>query len=75
MMPAKQLPLLPQSHRCRAVCGCRSADGLRYRHYESDVRLFEQFTEQTGIEVEVVKSKAGALLERLRAEGMIPPMC
>lgn len=40
-----------------------------YRHYESDVALFNQFTEQTGIEVEVVKSKAGALLERLKAEG------
>ena len=65
--------LLPQSHRCRAVCGCRSADGLYYRHYESDVRLFEQFTEQTGIEVEVVKSKADALLERLKAEGASSP--
>ena len=40
-----------------------------YRHYESDVLLFEKFTEQTGIEIEVVKSKAGALLERLKAEG------
>lgn len=40
-----------------------------YRHYETDVLLFEQFTAQTGIEVKVVKSKAGALLERLKAEG------
>ena len=40
-----------------------------YRHYESDVALFKKFTQQTGIEVKVVKSKAGALLERLKAEG------
>ena len=40
-----------------------------YRHYESDDALFAKFTEQTGIDVEVVKSKAGALVERLLAEG------
>lgn len=40
-----------------------------YRHYSSDDALFAKFTEETGIQVEVVKSKAGALLERLTAEG------
>ena len=40
-----------------------------FRHYESDQELFEAFEQETGIEVEVVKSKAGALLERLKAEG------
>ena len=52
-------------------CSASLADTLTiysYRHYESDVLLFNKFTEQTGIEVEVVKSKAGALLERLKAE-------
>lgn len=44
-----------------------------YRHYESDDTLFKQFTEKTGIEVEVVKSKAGAILERLKAEGTETP--
>ena len=29
-----------------------------YRHYESDQRLFELFTEKTGISVKVVKAKA-----------------
>jgi|TARA_B110000967_G_scaffold70902_1_gene73374 iron(III) transport system substrate-binding protein len=53
-------------------CSASLADALTiysYRHYESDVLLFDKFTEQTGIEVKVVKSKAGALLERLKAEG------
>ncbi|MEO0795703.1 MAG: Fe(3+) ABC transporter substrate-binding protein [Verrucomicrobiota bacterium] len=40
-----------------------------FRHYPADDALFEKFTEQTGIPVEVVKAKAGALLERLEAEG------
>lgn len=59
-----------------ACCSALAADVLTvysYRHYESDAKLFKQFTEQTGIEVEVVKSKAGALLERLKAEGEKSP--
>lgn len=40
-----------------------------YRHYESDTELYKKFTEQTGIKVEVVKSKADALFERLKSEG------
>lgn len=44
-----------------------------YRHYESDDALFQRFTELTGIEVEVIKSKAGALVERLNAEGATTP--
>ena len=40
-----------------------------YRHYQSDDTLFQKFAAQTGIKVQVVKSKAGALLERLIAEG------
>lgn len=55
-----------------AFCSVSLADTLTiysYRHYESDVLLYEKFTKQTGIKVEVVKSKAGALLERLKAEG------
>jgi iron(III) transport system substrate-binding protein len=57
-------------------CSSSLADGLTiysYRHYESDELLFQKFTEKTGIEVNVVKSKAGALLERLKAEGEQTP--
>ncbi|MGC6423972.1 MAG: Fe(3+) ABC transporter substrate-binding protein [Lentimonas sp.] len=44
-----------------------------YRHYESDQALFDKFTAETGIELEIVKSKADALLERLKAEGAKSP--
>jgi len=40
-----------------------------YRHYEADTELYKQFTEDTGIKVNVVKSKADALIERLKTEG------
>lgn len=40
-----------------------------HRHYPSDQEVFDQFTEQTGVEVKVVKAKADELIERLKAEG------
>jgi iron(III) transport system substrate-binding protein len=40
-----------------------------HRHYESDERLYERFTEKTGIEVNVVQAGADQLIQRLKAEG------
>ena len=40
-----------------------------HRHYESDQELFQRFTDETGIEVKVVKASADELVERLKAEG------
>ncbi|MGE7872557.1 Fe(3+) ABC transporter substrate-binding protein [Bacillus paramycoides] len=39
------------------------------RHYESDDKLFESFTADTGVKVNVVKGKAEELIERLKREG------
>lgn len=39
------------------------------RHYEADTKLFEDFTEKTGIKVNVVSDKAETLIERLKREG------
>ncbi|OLN22873.1 Fe(3+) ABC transporter substrate-binding protein [Domibacillus antri] len=39
------------------------------RHYETDDALFEQFTEETGIKVNVVKGEEDELMERLTREG------
>jgi len=39
------------------------------RHYEADRMLFKQFTEKTGIKVNIVKAKADALIKRLQIEG------
>ncbi|MCH7224718.1 extracellular solute-binding protein [Haloferula sp. A504] len=42
------------------------------RHYDSDKRIFKQFTEQTGIEVKVVKAGADELIARMEAEKDAP---
>ncbi|NSL52437.1 Fe(3+) ABC transporter substrate-binding protein [Calidifontibacillus erzurumensis] len=39
------------------------------RHYEVDNELFKMFTEETGIQVNVVQGKAEELIERLKREG------
>lgn len=58
------------------VLAC-SAQGVRasevnvfsYRHYDADKTLYKKFTEETGIKVNIIKSKADALLQRLETEG------
>ncbi|MZQ98982.1 MAG: extracellular solute-binding protein [Acidaminobacter sp.] len=39
------------------------------RHYDSDDLLYQSFTEETGIQVNVVKGKSDELIERLKTEG------
>jgi iron(III) transport system substrate-binding protein len=39
------------------------------RHYDSDADLFNLFTEQTGIEVNIIEAKAEELIERVRSSG------
>lgn len=43
------------------------------RHYDADNVLYEQFTAQTGITVNVVEGKASELIERMQAEGENSP--
>lgn len=43
------------------------------RHYNTDDALYEGFTEQTGIEVNVIEGKDSELLERLKSEGTTSP--
>ncbi|MGL1891599.1 MAG: Fe(3+) ABC transporter substrate-binding protein [Spirochaetaceae bacterium] len=44
-----------------------------HRHYDIDKQLFEQFTKETGIVVNVVKADADQLIERLKNEGVNSP--
>ncbi|MFO7979206.1 MAG: extracellular solute-binding protein [Candidatus Aminicenantes bacterium] len=39
------------------------------RHYDTDQALFDQFEEETGIEVQVIKAGADELITRLETEG------
>lgn len=43
------------------------------RHYDADQELYRLFTEQTGIEVNVVEGNASELIARMRAEGESSP--
>jgi len=44
-----------------------------HRHYDTDHRLFEKFTKQTGIKVNVLKAKSDELINRLETEGKGSP--
>lgn len=43
------------------------------RHYETDERLYSDFTEATGIKVNRIEDSAGALMARIKAEGTDSP--
>ena len=43
------------------------------RHYDSDIKLYEDFTDQTGIKVNIISGKGKALIERLKSEGESSP--
>ena len=43
------------------------------RHYDTDLALYEDFTEQTGIEVNLIEGNSDELIERLAAEGINSP--
>lgn len=40
------------------------------RHYDTDTRLYEQFTAKTGIAVRIIEDGADKLIERIKAEGV-----
>ena len=43
------------------------------RHYDTDLELYDAFTEQTGIEVNLIEGDADELIERITAEGANSP--
>jgi iron(III) transport system substrate-binding protein len=43
------------------------------RHYDTDEVLYDQFTEETGIEVNVIEGSADELIERIKSEGANSP--
>jgi iron(III) transport system substrate-binding protein len=63
-----------------ALSACSGGEGeggvvnvYSHRHYDTDEALFQQFTEQTGIEVRVVSASADELIARLEREGAASP--
>jgi iron(III) transport system substrate-binding protein len=43
------------------------------RHYDTDLRLYTNFTKQTGIKVNRIEAGADALIERIKSEGEFSP--
>lgn len=43
------------------------------RHYDTDMALYERFTENTGVKVNLIEGKSDALIERIRSEGEFSP--
>ncbi|MDY7098468.1 MAG: Fe(3+) ABC transporter substrate-binding protein [Pseudomonadota bacterium] len=43
------------------------------RHYDTDLALYEDFTKETGIEVNRIEAGADALIERIESEGEFSP--
>lgn len=44
-----------------------------HRHYKADEMIYEEFTKQTGIKVNIIKSAADQLISRLELEGKNTP--
>lgn len=60
--------LVPASFALADVVNVYSA-----RHYDVDQMLYDAFTEETGIEVQVLEGSSDQLVERIRREGMASP--
>ena len=54
------------------LMACNREDGLviyTERHYDTDQILFDQFTEETGIQLNIVRASADELISKLQNEG------
>ncbi|NET30540.1 MAG: Fe(3+) ABC transporter substrate-binding protein [Cyanothece sp. SIO1E1] len=56
-----------------ATSGDQVVNVYSSRHYDTDDVLYEEFTEQTGITVNLIEGKADQLIERIKAEGDSSP--
>lgn len=43
------------------------------RHYDTDLAMYDEFTEATGIKVNLIEAGADALIERIKSEGEYSP--
>ncbi|MFP3942359.1 MAG: Fe(3+) ABC transporter substrate-binding protein [Alphaproteobacteria bacterium] len=58
----------PQAAQAKEVLNLYSS-----RHYDTDERLYSEFTEKTGIRINRIEDKADVLIERIKAEGRNSP--
>ena len=43
------------------------------RHYDTDMALYQNFTEITGIDVNLIEGRSDSLIERIKSEGDFSP--
>ena len=58
------------------ISGCAPVNEVNIytsRHYDVDDILYSEFTKKTGIKVNIISGSGGALMERLKAEGVNSP--
>ncbi|MFW6348214.1 MAG: Fe(3+) ABC transporter substrate-binding protein [Cyclonatronaceae bacterium] len=58
------------------AAGCSESERINIysaRHYDTDIELYERFTEQTGIEVNLIEGGSDELIERIDSEGINTP--
>ncbi len=58
------------------LAGCSQSDHINIyssRHYDTDRNLYDQFTEQTGIRINLIEGSSDELIERIRNEGQNSP--
>jgi iron(III) transport system substrate-binding protein len=69
-------PLFVSAALAALVAGQAAADEVNVyssRHYNTDQALYDEFTEQTGIKVNLIEAEGDALIERMAAEGESSP--
>ena len=63
----------PASNNEKAIANSGAVNLYSARHYDNDLVLFEQFTQETGIKVNLIEGKGDALIERIANEGAASP--
>ncbi len=62
-----------QENKDTGTEGSKEVNVYSARHYDVDAKLYERFTQETGIKVNVVDGKAEELIERIKREGASTP--
>jgi len=68
-LPLLLLTACAENYKSEAVQEAQELTLYTHRHYDTDKIIFNQFTEQTGIKVNVVKASADELIQRMESEG------
>jgi iron(III) transport system substrate-binding protein len=73
----KRISALTAALALLAPAAASAADGevnvYSARHYDTDNAMYEEFTAETGIEVNIIEGDADQLIERIKAEGQNSP--